>query len=423
MYTLAFLGLLALASGKSVEPAWQTIAAMERVWGLDAVGTNKKEASLEDLKGLPTPLSQHVPVQAPLHPDPLFVLPDMALALGREVNAGIEIVHPKMKVPNPKPAICLGFALGEPPVFPGIFEPSRSLRDGYLPIVTSRWTCGDIVMEQTAFGALPDDKAVVTGKETQYLAVRLILTNTSKKEAKTVLTIAPGLALATQCANYTSYTTPSKRWNSATWDTSYKKDALMLDGRILAVIKTDPSCAPSFGSDISRGAIRDPLRFSVALASGKRQTIDLVVAGSSRLADSSELSRMRAIRFDKALARAEALHQKYLHLGMKLSTPDSRINDVYRGLILSCLETLAMNPEKGWCEPYQSPVWAMAWPWEFAHMTVPLCGLGYGPLLDPAFRFFTDRQNEVGPSQRGGKGTRGIRYPSGDRFTDRPFPG
>jgi large subunit ribosomal protein L13 len=42
---------------------------------------------------------------------------------------------------------------------------SRVLRDGYLPIVTSRWRRGDIVLEQTAFGVLPDDKVVVTGKK------------------------------------------------------------------------------------------------------------------------------------------------------------------------------------------------------------------------------------------------------------------
>lgn len=121
---------------------------------------------------------------------------------------------------------------------------------------------------------------------------------------------------------------------------------------------------------------------------------------------------MRDITFESALARAEAYWDAGLDPGMKLTTPEPRLNNLYRHLILSCLNNLRKNPDRPWHEPFQSPVWEGVWPWEFAHMAVPMCAVGYHKELEPSLRFFTERQGGIGPYAEPG------RKPEGETKSD-----
>ncbi len=83
-----------------------------------------------------------------------------------------------------------------------MYQVTRRLRNGYLPIVESRYSTGSLAVEQTAFCILPDDEDVTSGREEQYAIVRLKITNTSKRNVDSGLLLMVGKANGTQRTNY-----------------------------------------------------------------------------------------------------------------------------------------------------------------------------------------------------------------------------
>ncbi|MBI5091752.1 MAG: hypothetical protein HZB26_04825 [Candidatus Hydrogenedentes bacterium] len=375
-------------SREKAQPAYES--ARERFLAaptLDGVAEQRHEATWDELAGMAAPMTQRVPIEPRYYSDVVYVHPDLSIALGRANEA-----------------YGLGFACGDPFQLPDMYTVTRKLHQGYQPIVESRWTMDSCEIGQTAFTILPRDEETVTGKEPQYVVVRMAVRNTTAQARKTPLFVLMGRLHDTQNTNYAPFLGSASRWLEPVLPITVEKDAVLLDGHPLMTIRTKPDVKAMFVPEFSTGttdpllpeALRNVLRFDFELAPNETATVDLVVVATPERFPSDETGSTRQTTFDGALARAEKYWDKGLEAGMKLTTPEPRLNDVYRSLILSCLGNLRKNPNRPWHEPFQSPVWEGVWPWECAHVIVPMCALGYHRELEPTLRFFTERQSGIG---------------------------
>ena len=171
---------------------------LAELYSLDRVAKERIEVRWDDLQGMATPLSYRVPIQACHHPDMVFLQPDLSIALGREPDA-----------------LGLGFAAGAPAQLPDMWKVTRGLRDGCLPIVESRWSVGPVEIVQTAFAILPGDAEVVTGKETQYVIVRMAVANKDTSPLQVPLYAMIGKMDGSQNVMYAPFLAPVSRWQTA----------------------------------------------------------------------------------------------------------------------------------------------------------------------------------------------------------------
>jgi hypothetical protein len=351
---------------------------------LDRVAQEHLEVGWDDLAGLPPPFSKRVPLQARYHPDVVFAQPDLSIALGRANDA-----------------LGIGFAVGVPARLPDMHEVTRRLRGGYRPVLESEWRSGPVLVRQTAFCTLPDDDETTTGRETQRVVVRMTVTNESDAAQSTALLLLVGRMNGSQDTNYEPFIAPVSRWQTPPLGLAADGDALLLDGRVLLTYQAHGPAPPSLAAELDNGSgtpgtFTNCLRFDLHLQPAETRDIDFVVACNTKLAPAEERGAMEACAFGSALARADAYWDRGLGPAMQLVTPEPRLNDIYKALILSCLGNISRNPDRLWDEPYQSPFLAMVWPWEFAHMAIPLASVGYGKELERSLRFFTERQAGVG---------------------------
>jgi hypothetical protein len=373
------------------EKAWERLLKAPT---LDGVAAGHVEARWDDLVGMAAPMSQRVPIEARYYSDVVFAHPDLSLALGRANEA-----------------LGMGFACGEPFQLPDMYRVERKLHRGYQPIVESRWPAESCEVCQTALAILPKDDETVTGREPQVLVVRMAVRNTFGEPRRIPLYLLIGRMHGQQNTNYSPFLASASRWLEPPMGVRVDHDTVMLgDKPLLTWRGTAPAKVEALG-EFATGTkdpllperLRNVVRFEFELKQGQACNLDLVVAASSEPLSAADAGWMRQVTFDAALARAEAYWDRGLEPGMKLTTPEPRLNDVYRHLILSCLNNLRKNPDRPWHEPFQSPMWEGVWPWECAHMVVPLCSVGYHRELEPTLRFFTERQTGVGPHAEPGR--------------------
>ena len=367
--------------------AYQAASArLAETYSLDNVAKERVEVRWQDLLGMATPLSYRVPVQACHHPNLVFVQPDMSIALGPAADA-----------------LGFGFAIGTPARVPDFSKVTRRLRDDYLPIVQSEWSDGAITLAQTAFAWLPGAEAVVTGSEPQYVVVRMSVTNTGAKSQDVPLHLLIGRMGGSQNACYGPFLAPASRWQTPPLGIVAQGTVLTHGGRIVAVCRAGASMPVRFhGLPVAAGdreiaeKFTNRWQFDVRLGPAETRSVDFVLADSAQLAPAAARSTMERVEFDAALKRAAAHWDRQLEPAMQYVTPEPRLNQLYKQLILSSLGHLVKPPDRPWHVPLQTPI-AGVWAWEFAHMAVPLISIGYHRPLQPSLRYFTERQNGVGP--------------------------
>ena len=143
--------------------------------------------------------------------------------------------------------------------------------------------------------------------------------------------------------------------------------------------------------------VNNGLRFELQLKPRETRYLDFVMAGNSKLYPETERNRMAAEDFQKALRKAESRWDQALEPGMKLSTPEPRLNNIYKHLILSCLQNVPKEPNVPWLMPQHSSGYAGGvWPCEFVKVSVPLDSLGFHKDTEACLRWFTEHQSGVG---------------------------
>ncbi|MGI6351248.1 MAG: LamG-like jellyroll fold domain-containing protein [Armatimonadota bacterium] len=363
----------AVAATRSEQDQLESVRErLSEEFSLDRVAQEGIEVTWDDLVGLGAPMTKRVPISVGHHEQIVFAQPDLSVSLGTS-----------------DAALGLGVALGVPRRLPEVREPTHRLREGYLPIVESQWRAGAIVLEQTAFCVLADADEVVTGRETQHLRMRLTLRNEGSEPSRADLSLVLGRMAGTQNVNYGPFVGPASRWENTGIETRLEEDALMIGDRALLALRADDGIAVSPG---------DALLFTTELAPGEARDIDLAVTTAPELRPPEELRGALASSQDTALQRCDERCRRALARGMKLRTPEPRLNDIYRHIVLSALASTIQHPNQPWHTPYQNLfATSMVWPWEFSHMAAPLISIGYAEEMRPSLRFFTERQTGVGP--------------------------
>ena len=83
--------------------------------------------------------------------------------------------------------------------------------------------------------------------------------------------------------------------------------------------------------------------------------------------------------------------------GMKLTTPEPRLNDMYKQMVLSTVSNVIKNPGTTWTTPEHCPMLPNAiWPWEFSAVAHALDSLGYHKDVRPCLQYFVEHQSGVG---------------------------
>jgi hypothetical protein len=366
-------------------------AAIERLRGdysLEGVARRHVEVEFDDLRGLSQPMTQRTTIQAKNHPDAVFVHPDLSIVLGAPADSYV-----------------VGFALGNPARLPAAAEATHELHKGYQPIVKSRWQTGGLTLEQVAFGLLPADEAVRSGTEKQDVIVRITVTNDSDAPTTSALVLLVGKAAGSQFENYAAFRAPVSRWQQEKMKVADVQRSLMVEGNVLLTYRTSAPTPVAIQPklEVVQGPSKQPihvnngLRFELQLKPRETRYLDFVMAGSSKLYPATERSRMAADDFQEALRKAESRWDRALESGMKLSTPEPRLNNIYKHLVLSCLENVPKEPNVPWVLPLHSSGYAGGvWPCEFLRVSVPLDSLGFSKDMEPCLRWFTEHQSGVG---------------------------
>jgi hypothetical protein len=368
-------------------------AAMERLKGdysLEGVAKKHIEVEYDDLLGLSQPLTQRTAIQAKNHPDAILVHPDLSIVLGAAADS-----------------YAFGFGLGTPARLPTIAEATHELHKGYLPIVKSRWRTGGFTLERTAFGILPEDEAVRTGEEKQDVMIRMAVTNDSDAPATTSLVFLVGTADGTQLENsgYGPLRVPPSRWQKEKLKVVHIEESLVVNDRLLLTYRTSAPTPVALQPklDAVQGEAKDSipinngLCFDLEMKPKETRHLDFVVAGGSKLYPQSERARMAAVDFDAALQKAESRWDRVLEPGMHLVTPEPRLNNMYKHMVLACLANVAKEPNKPWLLPHHTPaLTGWVWPWEFAYVSIPLDSLGFHKDTEACLQWFTEHQSGIG---------------------------
>jgi hypothetical protein len=381
------------AADVAAPPKISREAAMERLRGdysLEGVARRHVEVEFDDLKGLSQPLTQRLSIQAKNHPDAVLVHPDLSIVLGAPADSYV-----------------VGFALGTPARLPTVNEATHELHKGYQPIVKSRWQTGGFTLERTAFGVLPADDAVRSGAEKQDVMVRIAATNNSDAPASTSLVVLPGKAGGTQLENcgYGPLRVPPSRWQQEKMKVAHVPGSLTVDGKVLLTYRANaptpvalqPRLQAVQGESKSPIPINNGLCFELQMKARETRTIDLVIAGSSKLYPQTERTRMAGEDFAKSLQKAGSRWDQVLEPGMKLNVPEPRLNNIYKHLVLACLQNVPREPGTPWLLPHHTPALAgWVWPWEFAYVSIPLDSFGFHNDMQACLRWFTEHQSGVG---------------------------
>lgn len=390
---LSIILALTAAPALASDPPITREAAMERLQGdysLEGVARKHIDVEYDDLLGLSQPLTQRISLQAKHHPDAVILHPDLSIVLGAAADS-----------------YCIGFALGTPPRLPAVADATHELHHGYQPIVISRWRNGSFTVQHMAFGVLPEDDAVRTGKEKQDVMVRIAVTNDTDAPATTALTVLIGKADGTQLENsgYGPLRVPASRWQKENLKVAHVEQSLTVNDRVLLTYRTGTANSAKYQPKLTavQGAsddaipVNNGLQFDLQLKSKETRTFDFVVAGSSRLYPPAERARMATADFDKALKKAESHWDETLAPGMKLNVPEPRLNNIYKHLVLACLQNVPQEPDAPWLLPHHTPALAgWVWPWEFAYVAIPLDSLGFHRDTEACLHWFTERQSGVG---------------------------
>ncbi|NLH72962.1 MAG: hypothetical protein GX456_07905 [Verrucomicrobia bacterium] len=226
---------------------------------------------------------------------------------------------------------------------------TRSLADGWLPIVHYQWETGQIRYEQTSvatplmcdIGSLQTE----TGTETVVLATRFELLNRSQEERDAWLWME--ISRPTPCRltlqNLLVLSRPS--------DKSHRSGFLPLrcrfdihDKGALDIAVLEPAGPGSYRQDLPNpSSAREAVRYRVRLAPGERHAIDLFVP-YVELMDKQELQALLEMSFTNVAASVERFWRDRVSRGMTYEVPDRYLNELFKANLWHVLISTDIDP-------------------------------------------------------------------------------
>lgn len=371
-------GIPAQAMGRSVEHV--EVSDVERGdpspgrLTFDQVEKTGHEATYEEVSSVyGGPMSKHPVVSVKAHPEVIWVRPDMGIGM----------------VANP-----FAFGVGDWPRPVRWREVRRSLQEGYLPIVTSRWQDGALLYEQLAFATLLGAREVRTGHEKQVAMVEMSVVNTDPSESRQAVLWAfvPG-AVAAKAILPPPYNTydlfgvvgslpavPSAPIPST--------DNILRNGSVLMGIHWE---APGIRTTVYEKV----LKFEMELRPGEKQNIRMEVSSNAKGFSAMEIENLRRMDFLSAHDEHALGLQAILAKGTQIRVPEDVVNNIYKAQILYAQPMMVQAADRDYYVPVQG--YLGVWPWEAMKMLVPLDAMGYHDDVGKSLEYFLETQGKYPP--------------------------
>jgi len=340
----------------------------------DQVQQARHEATYEEVaKVYGGPMSKHPVISVRAHPEIIWIRPDMGIG----------------SVANP-----VAFAVDDPPRKIRWPEVRRSLKNGYLPIVTSSWSEETLLYRQLAFAMLLGAGQVATGREKQIAMVEMSITNTDPSENRcaTLWAFVPGTVVAKGVPpfpynTYDLFDVPGDL-PPLTGDPAEPTDDVLRNGLVLLGTHCEDS-------GIKPRCYAQALKFETILGPGQRNSIRLMVSTSKTGLSAGEIDELRKVDFLSALERRVLDLENVLKRGTQIRVPEDVVNNIYRVQILYNQVQMVQAADRDYCLPVQG--FQGVWPWEAMKALTPLDAIGHHEDVRKCLGYFLKIQGRFLP--------------------------
>jgi len=319
------------------------------------------------------PISKHPVISVKGHPEAIWIRPDMGV--GSVANS-------------------MAFGVGDSPRQIPWREVRRSLKSGYLPIVSSSWSDGCLLYQQLAFATLLESDKVTTGHEKQLAMVEISITNSDPSEPRraTLWVFAPCAVVAKGVLPfpYNTYDLFDVVGDlpAEVGSLSELADELLRDGPVLL-----GTC--SADRDVQILGYRRAWRFEALLGPGQARSVRLVVSSNKNGLSEAEIERVRKIDFLTSLDRRVLDLKNVLKQGTQIRVPEDVVNNIYKAQILYNQAQMVQAADRDYCVPVQG--FQGVWPWEAMKALTPLDAIGHHEDVRKCLGYFLKVQGRFRP--------------------------
>jgi hypothetical protein len=340
----------------------------------DQVQESGHEATYEEVSSFyGGPMSKHPVISVKAHPEIIWIRPDMEVGM----------------IANP-----LAFGVGEWPRQMRWREINRSLQNGHLPIVTSRWQDGALFYEQVAYSTLLGAQDVKTGHEKQVAMVRMSVVNTDPSQGRHAVLWAfvPGhvAARAVPPPPYSTYdffeVLGALQAVPATPVT--RTDKTLRNGAVLLGTYSEDS-------GIQTTVYTKVLKFEMELRPGETKGVCFKVSSNAKGFSELEIERLREMDFFTERDQRAMGLRVLLEQGVQIRVPEEVVNNIYKAQILYTQPMMVQAADRDYYMPVQG--YLGVWPWEAMKMLGPLDATGYHQDVGKSLEYFLKMQDRYPP--------------------------
>lgn len=240
------------------------------------------------------------------------------------------------------------FGSGVPPAFPEVAE--QSLRDGWLPIVRTRWANGAIAYKQITFTTLANgqmsEPEARRGDEDIVCFVRFEISNTSVETKKATLTVmvAPQEQLELNDGKIMALgrivPDEGRRW---------KLDAYpfpVLRATLKSSIHGESRLVSCTSEDNQSESALCAIYFATDLSAGETAIVDLVIPFVAE-EDEQAWERVAALDFDSSLENCATYWHRMVSAGTAINSPDKILADFHKAVQCHIAISVDKDPISG----------------------------------------------------------------------------
>jgi len=323
---------------------------------LDAVARNKREVLYEEIADCyGGPMSRAPIISVKGHPEVIWIRPDLGIGMAA----------------NP-----LAFAVDNPPVPIPWRNVERSLRKGYMPIVTSRAPHNaSLLYEQLAYACLLKAGPVRTGYEKQILMLRMSVVNTRETGTEHASWwLFPSTYIPTSSHSVYRLFGDYTLFDVVGALPDVQQNTTRSEDRIIRAGDTVLGCYDA-GPGVKATSYGNAIRFEMDLLPGQKKHVVLRVSSNKHGLTAAELQQLQRLDFFSALDKRELELEAILSQGTQISVPEEIVNRIYKAQILYNQTQLLQAADRNYLVPIQGCVGF--WPWEQMKQLVALDAFGY----------------------------------------------
>ena len=271
------------------------------------------------------------------------IAPDGHVLVGYGNASFGRVIEPKFSIYFDSVELSTVFSQELPPhisIFRESHNKEQHLAEGWLPIVTTRWsTKSDVGFERTDFAVLPDylqisDQEQLSGNELSALITSLKINNASPVAQTIHFYIKPW------DGRFTYGPMPTDTPNA--WQVTISSDTVIAiagDAQY-GICFVDTNGKGSLQAATSAGAAR----YSIQLAGGEQHEIRMVVPG--HLLDPRQIAKLKGLPYEQLYQGTVKYWQALLNQGMQLELPDPHMQGLYNAQLQHTLCAMTKDQQR-----------------------------------------------------------------------------